>query len=215
MSAPFIADLVEGSGAGASLSDALSTLLTKLGLLAANPSGLDEEQVIKTAATGLTTWSTGIAGAAGGTLSVASLVAGFHAAHDGDKAAYVGSASFFLAATMLAIALIVRADLAARTNATAVVVRARQELTEAFIAALSTDTPSGPPLLGASVPAADTLTRILGSLQLTVPDQGDSPGITGVRKRPDGSFQVRRSDQDWVDLPLDGLPVFELTVPTS
>jgi hypothetical protein len=198
MAAPFLQDIV-GDG---DLAPPLKTLLEKLGFLATDAAPLDEGAVIKASATRLSKLWAVAAGGAGGTVSFGSLIGAITAAKEPTKVALIAAAAVALAATAIAVALIVRSDLAARAAVTSALFQSRRELTETLIAAARGAT-------GATAGGGGDLAALLASVDLKVPGEPDSKGVTGLRKRDGHRVEVRRGDGDWVALPA-GIPTFEL-----
>ena len=169
-------------------------------------------QVIRAGALDVTKVWTSITGAAGLAGAVTTLGAAWKAAPDNLQITLVGGASVILAATAIAIALIIRSDVAGRATTTAALYRSRAQVSNAFLASLVA---VGPTSGGGSTPT-DTLTKLLGAFQVKVPGQAASPGLYGLRKKSaSGPYELRRGDGDWVDLSPKVTFEVELPLPRS
>ncbi|HJU37184.1 MAG TPA: hypothetical protein VJ716_07200 [Gaiellaceae bacterium] len=213
-------NVVASTDAGSDLTADFRALLTKLTLLGNDPKALDESEVIQATSTALTKVWGALTGVAGGGLTLASIIAAWKASDEQTKLACIGVASLILSATVIAIALIVRSDLAARAGVTSSLYRARTAITDAVVAASGVQ--AAPRAADAAEAAAstaftDTLASLLASLDITVPGQDASAGFYGLRREAAGGpLEVRRSDNTWLALPaalaLSDL-VFELELP--
>jgi hypothetical protein len=180
------------------------SLLRGLGLLPANAPTLDEKRIMQTVATNMSKYWAAISAAAGGSLSVASIIAAWKASEETTKLALISGASVALAATVVAVALIVRSDLTARAGVTNALFQARADLATAVVAA-----PAAAVASATRMASAQPLADLLAHVALTLPDQTAIPGIYGVRREAAGQpIEVLRSDGTWT--PLQGQPLSDL-----
>lgn len=165
-------------------------------------------QVIKAGALSVTKAWTALTASAGLAGSSATLIAAWNVASDNLQIALIGGASLILAATAIAIALIVHGDVGARAATTIQLYRSRAQISDSFLAAVlaATSKTAGP-----AAGDGDTLADLLMNVRIDAPDQDSSPGLYGVRMRPGRNPQIRRSDGDWIDVERD--TGFEIQLP--
>lgn len=209
------------------IADPLRVLLVDLGLLESStdlekgvsltggtPASL---QVIKAGALSVTKAWTALTASAGFAGASATLIAAWKAASDNLQIALIGGASLILAATAIAIALIVRGDVGARAATTVELYRSRAQISNSFLAAVLAATTTSTTTEGQS-PAEphDTLADVLASFRIEVPGQDSSPGLYGVRRRRGHNDpQIRRGDGDWVDVSRDVGFEIQLPIPPT
>jgi hypothetical protein len=202
-----------------SLSTPLQQLLRDLGLLettADAEKGVslrgtpDSLQVIRAGALSVSKGWTAFTATAGGAGAVSTLIAAWKSSPGDQRLVLIGGASVILAATAIAIAMIVRGDLGARAATSAELYRARARISSAFIQAAVAATGRGS--AQPSALAGDTLQQLLAAVNVAVPNENASSGLYGVRKRAGHhGLEIRRSDGDWVR--VTAVPDFELELP--
>ena len=172
-------------------------------------------QVIKAGTLSVTkAWAT-LTASAGFAGALTTLLAAWKAAPDNLQITLVGGASVIIAATAIAIALIVRGDVGARAATSTELYRSRAQVSNSFLAAALAAAGETSTQGALAATSSDTLAKVLAAFQIDVPNQDPSPGLYGVRKRVIGdSWQIRRSDGDWVNFSPDMKFEIELPLPS-
>jgi hypothetical protein len=121
--------------AGNDFADPLSNLLIKVGLLGQdNKDQADGLNELKEGALSLSKWLGGLAAAAGVAGILTSITGAITAAHEPTRVALVAGGALVGAAGIIAVALVVRGDVAARSSSAMAQYEARSQISSAFLA---------------------------------------------------------------------------------
>lgn len=172
-------------------------------------------QVIKAGTLSVTkAWVT-LTASAGFAGALTTLIAAWKAAPDNLQITLVAGASVIIAATAIAIAMIVRGDVGARAATSTELYRSRAQVSNSFLAAALAAAGETSTQGGRAAAGSDTLANVLAAIQIDVPNQDPSPGIYGLRRRAgDNSWQIRRGDGDWVSFSPPMMFEVELPLPS-
>lgn len=183
----------------------LAALLTGVGLLGTEnknqKEGLNE---LQEGALGVSKWIGTAAGATGIAGLVTTIVGGFSSAQEPTRVAAIAGGSVVLAAGVIALGFVVRADVRARVGSTMAQYEARSQVSTAFLALagvlLGPTPPATPATNGGSSAAAllSTLSALGRYLRVKAKNHPDELGVVGVRLVPGGELQIRLEDGDWV-----------------